>query len=64
MKEILKEIQTGAFADEFLAEMKTQENFNKMRKENEEHLVEIVGKKLRSMFSWIKEKKIVDRNKN
>ena len=64
MKEILKEIQTGAFADEFLAEMKTQENFNKMRKENEEHLVEVVGKKLRSMFSWIKEKKIVDRNKN
>ena len=44
--------------------LQTQENFNKMRKENEEHLVEVVGKKLRSMFSWIKEKKIVDRNKN
>ena len=39
-------------------------NFKRMRKEGEEHLIEKVGAELRSNFSWIKENKIIDRNKN
>ncbi|MBQ3101604.1 ketol-acid reductoisomerase [bacterium] len=65
MKKILSEIQSGKFADEFLNEMNSGcANFNRLREENKEHLVEKVGTKLRSLFSWIKERKIVDRNKN
>ena len=65
MKKILSEIQSGKFADEFLNEMHSGcTNFNRLREENKEHLVEKVGTKLRSLFSWIKERKIVDRNKN
>ncbi len=65
MKKILSEIQSGEFANEFLEEMNSGcKNFNRLREENKEHLVEKVGTKLRSLFSWIKERKIVDRNKN
>lgn len=65
MKKILSEIQDGSFANEFLTEFQSgKENFKRMEKEGEDHLVERVGKKLRSMFSWIKEGKIIDRNRN
>ena len=65
MKKILNEIQDGSFANEFLTEFQSgKENFKRMEKEGEDHLVERVGKKLRSMFSWIKEGKIIDRNRN
>ena len=65
MKKVLKEIQDGTFANEFLNEMEAGcPKFNELRKETEEHLIEKVGQKLRSMFSWIKENKIINRNKN
>ncbi len=65
MKKILNEIQDGSFANEFLNEyQKGMTNFKKMEKEGEEHLVEKVGNKLRSMFSWIKNNKIINREKN
>lgn len=64
MKEILKEIQSGQFADEFLTELNSGgEKFNAMRKEQEDHLIEKVGKEIRSNFSW-GGNKIIDRNKN
>ena len=65
MKKILTEIQDGSFANEFLNEYQNgMTNFKKMEKEGEEHLVEKVGNKLRSMFSWIKNNKIINREKN
>lgn len=65
MKKILTEIQDGSFANEFLKEYQNgMTNFKKMEKEGEEHLVEKVGNKLRSMFSWIKNNKIINRDKN
>ncbi len=65
MKKVLTEIQDGTFANEFLNEMANgAPNMNKMRKAGEEHLIEKVGSKLRSMFSWIKDNKIIDRSKN
>lgn len=64
MKKILADIQSGAFADEFLNELNSgAANFNKLRKENDEHLLEKTGKEIRGMFSW-SNKKIIDRAKN
>lgn len=65
MKDLLKDIQSGSFADEFLNEMQTGcKNFNELRTQNAEHLIEKVGKKIRSSFVWGDNNKIIDRNKN
>ena len=54
MKEILNEIQSGDFAREWIAENKAgQENFQRMRLEQQDHQVEREGKQLRSMMDWI-----------
>jgi ketol-acid reductoisomerase len=54
MKKILVEIQSGKFANEWLAEYKAGgPNFNKLRKSNREHSIEVVGAKLREMMSWL-----------
>jgi len=54
MKAILGEIQSGQFAREFIAENNAgQENFNRMREEQSNHLIEVEGRKLRSMMDWI-----------
>lgn len=65
MKNLLKDIQSGAFANEFLAEMETGcHKFNQLRKENADHLIEKVGQEIRSSFVWGNKDKIIDRNKN
>ncbi len=54
MKKILKDIQSGEFAKEWIAENRAgQENFQRMRAEQKEHQVEQVGTELRSMMDWI-----------
>src|ERR1700742_1289216 len=54
MKEILGEIQSGAFAREWIAENRAgQENFLRMRSEQAGHQVETVGKELRKQMAWI-----------
>lgn len=65
MKDLLKDIQSGAFADEFLNEMETGcKKFNKLRKENADHLIEKVGEEIRSSFVWGNDNKIIDRKRN
>lgn len=55
MRKILKEIQTGQFAKEFIIENQTgQAGFTAMRRREAEHPIEEVGKDLRAMFSWLK----------
>lgn len=64
MKEILSEIQSGQFANEFLNELNSgAPKFNQLRKENEDHLIEKVGKEIRANFTW-GGNKIIDRAKN
>lgn len=64
MKEVLKNIQSGEFADEFLAEMQSgAKKFQELREANRDHQVEKVGAEIRSSFVW-GNKKIIDRNKN
>ena len=61
MKVILKDVQSGKFADEFVNEIKSgSKNFDQLRKQGSEHLIEETGKKLRDMMSWMKDKKLVD----
>ncbi len=53
MKEILKEIQTGAFAEEFVLESKNgMPNLNKLREKGKNHQVEEIGEKLRAMMKF------------
>jgi len=55
MKTILKEIQDGEFAKEWINENKNgRPNFTKMREAGKNHDIEKIGAKLRSMMSWVK----------
>ena len=65
MRQILKEIQTGKFAREFIAESQAGATTVKaMRRLSREHLIEQVGARLRAMMPWIDEQKLVDKTVN
>jgi ketol-acid reductoisomerase len=65
MRRILKEIQTGQFAREFILENEAgAPTLKAMRRIGREHQIEVVGEKLRDMMPWIKANKLVDRDKN
>ena len=60
MKEILGEIQSGAFAEEFLAENKAgRPKFNALEKAGADHPIEEVGRRLRAMMPWMKDQQTV-----
>jgi len=55
MKKILKEIQSGKFAREWIRENENgRPLFNELRKRDDNHPIEVVGSKLRAMMEWIK----------
>ncbi|HAC15663.1 MAG TPA: ketol-acid reductoisomerase [Bacteroidetes bacterium] len=55
MKTVLRDIQTGAFARDFILENKANQPMLKaLRREHNDHQIEQVGAKLRPMMSWIK----------
>ncbi|MDD4801435.1 MAG: ketol-acid reductoisomerase [Syntrophomonas sp.] len=55
MEEALADIQNGTFAKNWILEnMVGRPQFNALRKQNKEHLIEEVGAELRSMMSWLK----------
>jgi ketol-acid reductoisomerase len=57
MKKILTEIQMGQFAKEWIDEADAgMPNFLKMREENNNHPVEVTGRKLRSMMTFLEKK--------
>ena len=54
MQKLLKDIQDGSFAREWIAENRAgQENFKRLREEQAGHQVEVVGKELRAQMDWI-----------
>ena len=60
MKLVLADVQNGKFANDFVSEIKSgSPEFNRLRKEGSEHLIESTGKKLRSMMSWMEKEKLV-----
>jgi len=59
MKEILKEIQDGRFAKEWIGEAKTgMKNYNRLLKQGEKHPIEKTGAKLRKLMPWIGKRNI------
>jgi len=54
MREILSEIQSGQFAEEWVAEAQSgRKNFYRLEAEGREHRIEKVGSDLRAMMPWI-----------
>jgi ketol-acid reductoisomerase len=59
MKRILTEVQDGTFAKEWIAEAKSGgKNFKAYREKDKNHGVEVVGRKLRKLMSWINSKEV------
>ncbi len=65
MKEILADIQSGKFADEWMNEHRNgSPHFNELRQASRSHPIEKVGEQLRSMMPWLAENRLVDKSKN
>ncbi len=65
MRRILKEIQTGRFAQEFVTENQAgAPTIKAERRISQAHPIEEVGARLRAMMPWIQEKALVDKDKN
>lgn len=57
MKKMLTEIRDGTFARQWLLENQVgRPVYNARKRQEENHLIEQVGKKLRGMMSWLQEK--------
>jgi ketol-acid reductoisomerase len=65
MREILREIQQGKFAREFILENQAgSATLKASRRLAGEHQIEQVGERLRSMMPWIAKGRLVDRSRN
>jgi ketol-acid reductoisomerase len=65
MRELLKEIQDGRFAKDFILEGQSgYPRMNAERNNQKETLIEKTGVELREMMPWISANKIVDQDKN
>jgi len=65
MKQVLADIQSGKFAEEWITEYRCgMPHFKELRKEGENHPIEKVGSKLRSMMPWLASDRLVDKTKN
>ncbi len=65
MKTVLGDIQSGKFAEEWITEYRCgMPHFRELRKEGENHPIEKVGTKLRSMMPWLASERLVDKSKN
>jgi ketol-acid reductoisomerase len=54
MRRILDEIQSGKFADEWIAESESgRANYKRLQEEGKNHPIEVVGAQLRAMMPWI-----------
>jgi ketol-acid reductoisomerase len=65
MKRILGEIQGGRFAKEWILENRAgRPEFNALLRRGESHPIEEVGGRLRAMMPWLKQGRLVDKDKN
>ena len=65
MKRVLAQIQSGEFAKEWMSESRSGgRKFQELRTQGQEHPIEEVGEKLRSMMPWIQKGKLVDKSVN
>jgi ketol-acid reductoisomerase len=65
MRALLAEIQSGAFAREWMREHRNgKERFRSLERQTEDHPIEQVGRQLREMMPWLSGGRLVDRAKN
>ena len=65
MKQILSEIQSGAFADEWMAENEAgKPRFKEMEAASLAHPIEDIGKELRALMPWLQKNQLVNKAKN
>ena len=65
MQTILKDIQSGKFAEEWINEYRCgMPHFTELRKEAANHPLEKVGAGLRDMMPWLAQNRLVDKSKN
>jgi len=65
MKQVLTEIQSGQFADEWMAEAESgKPNFSRLAESGKKHQIEEVGARLRGLMPWLAANKLVDKAKN
>ena len=65
MKRLLGDIQSGAFARDWMLENEIgQSSFKAMRRRAAEHPIEEVGTRLRGMMPWLAENRLVDKSRN
>ncbi len=65
MKKILADIQSGKFANEWIAEYRAGlPNFKRLRSVAEKHQTEEVGRQLRSFMPWLGSERLVDKSRN
>src|SRR5215204_3449893 len=65
MRALLAEIQSGAFAREWMRENRNgKERFRSLERQTEDHPIERVGRNLREMMPWLSGGRLVDRAKN
>ena len=65
MRELLADIQSGRFADEWMAEHRDgKPNFRRLEAAAKESLIERVGERLRGMMPWLGKDRLVDRSRN
>jgi len=65
MREVLKRIQTGEYAKEFVLESRAgAPTLLSRRRMTSEEQIEVVGARLREMMPWIRKNRLVDTSKN
>ena len=65
MRALLAEIQSGAFAREWMRENSNgKERFRRLERQTADHPIEQVGRNLREMMPWLSGGRLVDRAKN
>jgi ketol-acid reductoisomerase len=62
MKSLLRDIQSGSFADEWMAECEAgKPRFKELENKGHEHPIEVIGARLRGMMPWLKQRALVKR---
>jgi ketol-acid reductoisomerase len=65
MKKLLGDIQSGRFADEWIAECESgKPRFTQLENDGLGHPIEVVGARLRKMMPWLNQRRLVDKAVN
>jgi ketol-acid reductoisomerase len=65
MKKLLRDIQSGHFAEEWMAECESgKPRFTQLENDGLGHPIEVVGSRLRKMMPWLSQRRLVDKALN